>query len=48
MPRLAVGTALSAELSPEDIGRPAMIAKVSERVKAAMREAGISLMYGSG
>jgi ring-opening amidohydrolase-like protein len=41
-PRLAIGTALSAQLLPEDIGRPEMIAKVSEGVKAAMREAGIS------
>jgi barbiturase len=40
-PRLAIGTALSAELLPEDIGRPAMVKKVAEAVKAAMRDAGI-------
>jgi barbiturase len=39
--RLAIGTAMSAELMPEDIGRPAMVEKVAEGVKAAMRDAGI-------
>jgi cyanuric acid amidohydrolase len=39
--RLAIGTAMSAELLPEDIGRPAMVEKVADAVKAAMREAGI-------
>jgi ring-opening amidohydrolase-like protein len=39
--RLAIGTAMSAELSPEDIGRPAMVEKVAAAVKAAMRAAGI-------
>jgi barbiturase len=39
--RLTVGTAMSAELLPEDIGRPAMVEKVGEGVKAAMRDAGI-------
>ncbi len=39
--RLAIGTALSAELQPEDIGRPAMVEKVAEGVRAAMRNAGI-------
>jgi cyanuric acid amidohydrolase len=39
--RLVIGTALSAELRPEDIGRPAMVEKVAEGVRAAMREAGI-------
>src|SRR6202023_2772047 len=39
--RLAIGTALSAELLPEDIGRPAMVEKVADGVKAAMRDAGI-------
>src|SRR5437764_4882718 len=39
--RLAIGTAMSAELLPEDIGRPAMVEKVAEAVKAAMRDAGI-------
>src|SRR6266436_7077495 len=40
--RLAIGTAMSAELLPEDIGRPAMVEKVAAAVKAAMRDAGIS------
>jgi cyanuric acid amidohydrolase len=40
--RLVIGTALSAELLPEDIGRPAMVAKVADAVKAAMKNAGIS------
>jgi ring-opening amidohydrolase-like protein len=40
--RLVIGTAMSAELKPEDIGRPAMVEKVAEGVKAAMRDAGIS------
>jgi cyanuric acid amidohydrolase len=39
--RLVIGTAMSTELLPEDIGRPAMVAKVAEGVKAAMRDAGI-------
>jgi barbiturase len=39
--RLAIGTAISAEILPEDIGRPAMVEKVAECVKAAMRNAGI-------
>ena len=39
--RLAIGTAMSTELKPEDIGRPAMVEKVAEGVKAAMRNAGI-------
>ena len=40
--RLAIGTALSEELLPEDIGRPAMVEKVAAAVKAAMLDAGIS------
>src|SRR6201981_983667 len=40
--RLAIGTAMSAELLPEDIGRPAMVAKVADAVKAAMKDAGIA------
>jgi barbiturase len=40
--RLVIGTAMSAKLKPEDIGRPAMVEKVAEGVKAAMRDAGIS------
>jgi cyanuric acid amidohydrolase len=39
--RLAIGTAMSAELLPEDIGRPAMVEKVAAGVKAAMKDAGI-------
>jgi ring-opening amidohydrolase-like protein len=39
--RLAIGTAMSAAILPEDIGRPAMVAKVAHGVKAAMRDAGI-------
>ncbi len=39
--RLAIGTAMSAVLLPEDIGRPAMVQKVADGVKAAMRDAGI-------
>jgi cyanuric acid amidohydrolase len=37
-----IGTALSAELLPEDIGRLAMVQKVADAVKAAMKDAGIS------
>src|SRR5882724_9480440 len=40
--RLVIGTALSAELLPEDIGRPAMVHKVADAVKAAMKGAGIT------
>jgi barbiturase len=40
--RLAIGTAMSAEILPEDIGRPAMVEKVADAVKAAMKDAGIS------
>ena len=39
--RLTIGTALSADILPEDIGRPAMVEKVAAGVKAAMRSAGI-------
>jgi cyanuric acid amidohydrolase len=39
--RLVIGTALSAELFPEDIGRVAMVEKVAAAVKAAMKDAGI-------
>jgi len=39
--RLVIGTAMSAELLPEDIGRPAMVKKVADGVRAAMRDAGI-------
>jgi cyanuric acid amidohydrolase len=40
-PRLVIGAAMSAELRPEDIGRPAMVEKVADGVRAAMRDAGI-------
>lgn len=40
-PRLAVGIAMSDVIRPEDIGRPAMVEKVAESVRRAMREAGI-------
>jgi barbiturase len=40
--RLVIGTAMSAEIRPEDIGRPAMVEKVADAVRAAMRDAGIS------
>jgi cyanuric acid amidohydrolase len=39
--RLVMGTAMSAVLLPEDIGRPAMVEKVAAAVKDAMRDAGI-------
>ncbi|HKS84931.1 MAG TPA: ring-opening amidohydrolase [Pseudolabrys sp.] len=39
--RLAIGTAMSEVLLPEDIGRPAMVEKVAIAVKNAMRDAGI-------
>ena len=40
--RLAIGAAVSAEILPEDIGRVAMIEKIAEGVRAAMRDAGIT------
>src|SRR5262249_2027004 len=40
-PRRAIGTAMSADLLPEDIGRVAMVEKVADGVRAAMRDAGI-------
>ena len=39
--RLVIGTGMSVELLPEDIGRPTMVQKVANAVKAAMRDAGI-------
>src|ERR687887_1455781 len=39
--RLVIGTAVSPKILPEDIGRPAMVEKVAEGVRAAMRDAGI-------
>ena len=40
--RLVMGTAMSEELLPEDIGRPAMVEKVADAVRDAMNAAGIS------
>ena len=40
-PRLAVGYAMSDVILPEDIARPAMVEKVAEGVRRAMKEAGI-------
>jgi cyanuric acid amidohydrolase len=40
--RLVIGTAMSREILPEDIGRPAMVEKVADGVRAAMRNAGIA------
>jgi len=39
--RLTIGTAMSVEILPEDIGRPAMVEKVADAVRAAMHDAGI-------
>lgn len=39
--RLAMGTAMSAPILPEDIGRPAMVEKIADGVRAAMADAGI-------
>ena len=39
--RLVIGTAISAHLLPEDIGRLAMVEKVADAVRAAMTDAGI-------
>jgi len=40
--RLTIGTAMSPAILPEDIGRPAMVEKVAEGVRVAMKDAGIS------
>lgn len=40
--RLTIGTAISPELFPEDIGRPAMVEKVAVGVRDAMKAAGIT------
>lgn len=40
--RLTIGQAISAEILPEDIGRPAMVEKVAAGVRAAMEDAGIN------
>ena len=39
--RLALGTAISDPILPEDIGRPAMVEKMAEGVRRAMKDAGI-------
>ena len=36
-----MGTAMSAPILPEDIGRPAMVEKIADGVRAAMADAGI-------
>ncbi|MQA86561.1 MAG: ring-opening amidohydrolase [Streptosporangiales bacterium] len=41
-PRISVGVAMSEQILPEDIGRPAMIEKVADGVREAMTTAGIS------
>ena len=41
-PRLAVGDAMSEQILPEDIGRPAMVEKVAAGVREAMARAGIT------
>ncbi len=40
--RLAIGTAMSVDILPEDIGRLAMVEKVADGVRLAMKDAGIS------
>ncbi|MFC7329516.1 ring-opening amidohydrolase [Marinactinospora rubrisoli] len=41
-PRVVVGVAMSEAILPEDIGRPAMVRKVADGVRSAMRTAGIT------
>ena len=41
-PRLSVGYAMSEQILPEDIGRPAMVEKVAAGVREAMARAGIT------
>ncbi|MGH3321379.1 MAG: ring-opening amidohydrolase [Streptosporangiaceae bacterium] len=41
-PRVTVGVAMSERILPEDVGRPAMVEKVADGVRAAMENAGIS------
>ncbi len=41
-PRLSVGYAMSEQILPEDIGRPAMVEKVAAGVRVAMERAGIT------
>ncbi len=40
--RLVIGQAMSPKILPEDIGRPEMVEKVAEGVRAAMADAGIT------
>jgi ring-opening amidohydrolase-like protein len=40
--RLTIGAAISAEILPEDIGRHAMVEKIADAVRDAMRDAGIT------
>jgi len=40
--RIAIGTAMSDGIKPEDIGRPAMVETVAEGVRRAMKDAGIA------
>ena len=40
--RVSVGMAMSAEILPEDIGRPAMVEKIAAGVRVAMERAGIT------
>jgi cyanuric acid amidohydrolase len=40
--RLTIGGAISEEILPEDIGRPAMVEKIAAAVKVAMADAGIT------
>jgi cyanuric acid amidohydrolase len=39
--RLVIGAAMSPQIFPEDIGRPAMVEKIAEGVRRAMKDAGI-------
>ena len=41
-PRVSVGVAMSDPILPEDIGRPAMVAKVADGVRLAMKTAGVT------
>jgi cyanuric acid amidohydrolase len=41
-PRISVGYAMSEQIRPEDIGRPAMVEKVAAGVRVAMERAGVS------
>ncbi|QCI65203.1 ring-opening amidohydrolase [Phreatobacter stygius] len=40
--RLVMGVAMSPKILPEDIGRPAMVEKIAEGVRMAMKDAGIT------